>query len=301
MIYNDVTPYPALGKSLRILEVDPRMLDQIYENHEVEIPALLPEGLDLWPNQAVVLRSHKRSALGLVTPEGDKITRVNEDLSFFKVKGINKEQQGLLNLLHSPRTRLVVITGPAGTGKSLVVSAWALHMLLEVKQWSKLMLAKPLEITTGTKYWGTVPGDAGDKFAPFLRSYEMTFENLVGRNGLQYLQAAKGRGAIEFFPLELMRGVSIRDSIVWYDEVQNLNAHEMQTLGSRIDDVGETKLIISGDIKQRDKRIDIQETGLSKLVMSPAFLKSPLTAHVHLTRIERGEVAQLFHDVFDGA
>jgi len=298
VIYEDPSTPPTLGKSLRTLSVAPGYLSRLYSDLTVEIPTQLPDGLELWPNQPLVLKAGVQSALAVVDPEGQTISRINEELGFFKISGRNKEQQGLLNLLHNPDVRVVVITGPAGTGKSLLVSAWALHMLLEVAEWSRLMLAKPLEITTGTRYWGTVPGDANDKFAPFLRSYNMTFENLVGPHGAQYLQAARDKGKIEFFPLELMRGVSIRDSIVWYDEVQNLNSHEMQTLGSRIDDVGHSKLIVSGDTQQRAKRIDIGDTGLRKLVTSPAFLRSPLTAHVHLTRIERGAVAQLFHDVF---
>lgn len=299
MILQDVTVDPTPGKSLRTLEVDSRMILQLFDTGKVAIPEELPEGLELWPNQPVVLRSGQTSAVGLVDSRGQNIIRVNEELEFFGIRGRNKEQQGLLHLLRSQGVRVMVITGPAGTGKSLLVSAWALHMLLNEKKWSKLMLSKPLEITTGTRYWGTVPGDADDKFAPFLRSYMMTFESLVGEKGMEYIHTARDKGAIEFFPLELMRGVSIRKALVWYDEVQNLNAHEMQTLGSRIDDVGGTNLIISGDIKQRDKDIDIRQTGLSKMVSSKAFLKSPLTAHVHLSRIERGAVAQLFHDVFD--
>lgn len=286
----------VFGKSLRTLEVDSRDLDSLYQDGYCDLYC----DEDLWPNQPLVLRCgpHK-CGLGLVGANGVTVRRVSEDTSFFRISGRNKEQMMLLNLLQDPTIRVVVITGAAGTGKTLLVSAYAMHKVLEVKEWERLLLSKPLEVTTSTRYWGTVPGDANEKFAPFLRSYLMTFENIIGKGGVQYIQSAKEQGVIEFFPLELMRGVSIQSSIVWYDEVQNLNQHEMQTLGSRIDDVGRSKIILSGDFQQIDKRLSKDKTGLLKLVESPEFLRSPLTAHVHLTKIERGAVAQLFHDVFE--
>lgn len=297
MILSDARSKPPIGKTLRTLNAESYTLDTLYADKFCKVSW---DNLEtpLYPNQPVVLRSGKSSALALVNPEGDRLNLVDTELSFFKVSARNKEQHMIMNLLLDPKIRVVVVTGAAGTGKSLCIGAYALHKVLETQEWEKLLLSKPLEVTTRTKFWGTVPGDEDDKFAPFLRSYMMMFENMMGKSGVQYLQSAKDRGTLEFFPLELMRGVSIQNSIVWFDEVQNLNAHEMQTLGSRIDDVGNSKLIISGDLKQRDSEIQRTDTGLMQLVQSPAFLESPFTAHVHLTKIERGVVAQLFHDVF---
>lgn len=296
MIISDISSKPSFGKSVRTLEVSTDLINAFYAQGHYELGEC---DIQLWPNQPLILKAGPQSALALVSKEGTHLIKLKEKIAYFDVEPRNTEQAMLFNLLHNPDIRVMVVTGAAGTGKSLLLSAYALQSVIKTHAWKRLLLSKPLEVTTGTKYWGTVPGDAGDKFAPFLRSYNMTFASIVGRHGMEYLEVAREKKAIEFFPLELMRGVSLKDAIVWYDEVQNLNAHEMQTLGSRVDDVGNTKILLSGDIKQRDKRIQKRDTGLRLLTESPHFLKSPFTAHVHLDKIERGVVAQLFHDVFD--
>lgn len=185
------------------------------------------------------------------------------------------------------------------THNTLLVGSYALDQVLDQKKYEKLILSKPLEIVTRSRYWGTTPGAEQEKFAPFLRSFTITFEDLVGKNGSSYISTMVSNGVIDFMPLELARGTSLKKSIVYYDEAQNLNYHELETLGTRIDDVGKSKLILTGDLNQRDKRIQKKRTGLWKLVNSPFFLNSPFTAHVHLTHIERGEIAEMFFRVFD--
>jgi predicted ribonuclease YlaK len=163
-----------------------------------------------------------------------------------------------------------------------------------------MILSKPLEIVTKSRYWGTVPGDEDEKFDPFLKSYQIMFEDMAGgRKGQNYIAEAMDQGIIDFLPLELMRGASLKDCLAWFDEAQNLNHHECNSLGSRIDDEGDSKLILSGDLNQRDRNLSKKQTGLMKMVSSEPFLKSSLTAHVHLTQNERGEISQLFYDIFD--
>jgi len=105
-------------------------------------------------------------------------------------------------------------------------------------------------------------------------------------------------GKITFMPLELMRGVSLKNAYAWFDEAQNLDHHEMETLGSRIDDLGNSRLVLSGDLNQQDRDIAYSETGLHHLVKSKAFLESPYTAHIDLIKNERGVVSQMFFEVF---
>jgi predicted ribonuclease YlaK len=204
--------------------------------------------------------------------------------------------------MDDPEVRVIVVTGAAGTGKSTAIGAYALDRVMKKGEdsFAKMILSKPLDIVTKTRYWGTVPGDENDKFGPFLKSFSIMFENMIGKSGAQYIKTAIEKKIIEFMPLELMRGATLRDAIVWYDEAQNLNAHEAATLGTRIDDVGNSKLVLSGDLNQRDRQnLKRSMTGLHKLCTSPYFLRSPLTAHVDLKVIERGEIAELFHNVFE--
>lgn len=306
--FKDISKDPPFGKSLRVFEIPYQFIDQLYNEGKFEIPKEMPK---VYPNQPLVLKSgEKQSALAYVCQYGKYVIKARDDIEFFGVKGRNKEQVLLQNALENPNIRCIVVTGAAGTGKTLILSSYALEQIMggkgakgskkEENAYEKLILSKPLEVVGGrSKYFGTVPGDVDAKFAPFLRSFTMTFENLVGKNGSHYIDRMLQKGIIEFLPLELMRGASLQKSVVYYDEAQNLSQFDVLTLGTRLDDVGLSKLFLSGDLAQRDRDMAKEKTGLWKLMTSPHFLKSDLTYHIHLLKIERGRLAELFHNVFD--
>lgn len=283
------------GKSLKTLHVSHKCLDKIHRGGSIDTP----EDISVYPNQPLVLKNQNGSALTFVSQRGDKIQKADQEVSFFSIEGRNKEQVLLMNILRERDIRCIVITGPAGTGKTTIVGSYLLDQVLEQENYNKMILSKPLEIVTRSRYWGTVPGDEEEKFDPFLKSYKMMFEDIVSSRGEIYIEQLMEAGKIDFLPLELMRGASLKDSLCWFDEAQNLNHHECNSLGSRIDDDGNSKLILSGDLNQRDRNISKTKTGLMKLVTSKHFLESPFTAHIDLIENERGQISELFHNVFD--
>lgn len=309
-IFEDVSEH-RYGKTVRHFKVSKSYIDELFRHKEVDIPsqyiATRTSKADddvLWPNQAVSLTAiddPQSSAIALVSYDGTALAPARTKIDYFGIQPRNREQALLFNLMDDPDVRVIVVTGAAGTGKSTAIGAYALDQVMGQgeNRHDKLILSKPLEIVTKTRYWGTVPGDENDKFGPFLKSFALMFENMIGKGGTQYIKAAMERKQIEFLPLELMRGATLRNSIVWYDEAQNLNQHECATLGTRIDDVGHSKLILSGDLNQRDRNLKRIHTGLHKLTSDVHFLRSPLTAHIDLKVIERGEIAELFHNVFE--
>lgn len=282
-------------KDIVTYQVGPHLIDELYHNGCIVIPPTM----QVYPNQGVVLRSGQQSALGLVSKDGRQIIKVDGETQYYGIKGKNKEQKILLQILSDPAIRCVVVTGAAGTGKTLVTGAWALSQILGPEpRYEQLLLSKPLEIVGNSKYWGTLPGDSEDKYKPYLLSYMIMFQNLISKNGVSYVESMVKKGIIKYMPLELMRGASFQSSIVWSDESQSYG-DVLGALGSRLDDVGESKLIISGDFNQRDRYIKKNLTGMWKLTSSPYFARSPHTAHVHLRKIERGEIAELFVNIFD--
>lgn len=311
-LFTDVSEHKRYGKTTRQFQVPSSYINLLFKDKYVDLPdnmihneARGPFDDVLWPNQAVCLQAvdSQQSALTLVTEDGMGLEPVHNKIEYFGIQPRNMEQQLLFSLLDDPDIRVVVVTGAAGTGKSTAIGSYALDHVLGNKgqnDFEKLILAKPLEIVTRTRFWGTVPGDENDKFGPFLKSFSIMFENMIGKSGTRYIQQAVENKIIEFLPLELMRGATLRNAVVWYDEAQNLNVHECATLGTRIDDVGHSKLILSGDLNQRDNaRLKRNMTGIHKLCTSEHFLKSDLTAHIDLKVIERGRVAELFHNVFE--
>lgn len=286
---------PDNHKSLRVVAISPEDLNRFYTEGSLSVDAL---PLKVYPNQPLVLKAgESQSALGIVNDLNKHVYKAESKLCFEGIEGRNKEQQLLFALLNNPAIRVLVVTGPAGTGKSICLAAHAFSTVTKDKE-RKMILSKPLEIVTKTRFWGTVPGDENEKFGPFLKSYMILFESLAGKRAVGYIEKLVESKKIDFMPLELMRGVSLKNAYVWYDEAQNLDAHEMETLGSRIDDVGLSRLVLSGDLNQQDRDIFEGDTGLHRLVNSRAFLESPHTAHIDLIKNERGVVSQLFFDVF---
>lgn len=294
-LIKDISEKSPFGKTVKTFEVPSDLINEIHSRGYIEIP----DEMEVFPNQPVTLKAGQQSALSIVNRKANELHKVRQDLDFFGIKARNTEQLYLQNILNDPGIRCIIITGAAGCGKSLCVGSYALHQVMNQKSHKKMILSKPLEIVTSSRFWGTTPGGEQEKFSPFLKSFQILFEDLVSGDGTAYIKAMIDQKVIDFMPLELMRGATLKNSICWYDEAQNLNYHECETLGSRIDDVGNTKLVMSGDLNQRDRRINKQRTGLWKLVTSPHFIKSHHTAHIHLKKIERGEIAELFFDIFD--
>jgi predicted ribonuclease YlaK len=102
---------------------------------------------------------------------------------------------------------------------------------------------------------------------------------------------------IDFVPLQLFRGASFTGTVVIADEVQVLESTELLTIGTRTGE--KSKLILLGDLDQRDEKIEKQETGLYKFLSHPLTRKSPLVASVYLSSWERSPAAELFPKGFN--
>lgn len=269
-------------------------LSTLYKEGYVE----LTDTEGFFPHQYLVVKSDKQSALAKISADGKKIVLLREqNPSFFDIRPKNKEQIMLFDLLKDETIQVVTVTGKAGTGKSLVIGAYLTEMITGGHV-DKVVISKPMEIVGNSKYFGTVPGDENEKFSPFLLNFKYLFDKLTGKNGKSYFDVMQTKGVIEFMPLELMRGVSFADrTIVYLDEAQNIDDHVMKTLGTRI---GEgCRLIISGDYNQVDVKTKGFQPGLLRVVENDHFKMSPLSGHIHLLKVERGPVAELFTKIFE--
>jgi len=253
-----------------------------------------------YPNQCLVLKCEgKDSALGRVSPQGDRIYLVKTKREFFGVNARNKEQHFLMDLLADESIKVLAVTGKAGTGKSLLIGAYICDLLLS-KKVEKVVISKPMEVVTTSRYFGIVPGDTSEKFDPFLLNFKYLLQKLAGEKGKNYFDLFQQKGQIEFMPLELMRGVSFGDNtIVYLDEAQNISPHVIKTLGTRMGE--ESRLFMSGDFNQVDIQTKGFTPGLLTVVDSEIYKSSPISAQIHLLKIERGVVAELFAKIYGDA
>lgn len=134
--------------------------------------------------------------------------------------------------------------GPAGTGKSWLAVAMAVHAL-QTKAVQRIILTRPA-VEAGERL-GFLPGDLMAKIDPYLRPlYDALYDMLDG-DGVQKLLE---RQALEVAPLAFMRGRTLNNSFIILDEAQNTTSEQMKMFLTRVG-FG-SKVVITGDITQVD-------------------------------------------------
>ncbi len=134
--------------------------------------------------------------------------------------------------------------GVAGTGKSYLAVALALHALTQ-KQVSRIILTRPA-VEAGEKL-GYLPGDLQEKIDPYLRPlYDALFDLMEQEKVTKLLE----KRVIEIAPLAFMRGRTLANAFIILDEAQNTTSEQMKMFLTRIG-FG-SKAVITGDVTQVD-------------------------------------------------
>jgi PhoH-like ATPase len=280
-----------LYTGVRVHSVKPEIINELYNKKEIQI-------LDKrfrWPqNLYLVIKDEcgsQQSALGRV--KGDKIVLLRSDnISINGVTPRNKEQRMALDSLLDDSIKVVSLTGRAGSGKTLLSLAVAMHKS-ENKIYDKIIFCKNT-IPVG-KEMGFLPGDLNDKFMPYNQGALCNFEYLLGNKNNLIMDAIE-QYRIDFLPTAVIRGSSWHNALIIVDEVQNLDRHEVLTLGTRIAEG--SKLVLLGDLAQIDAKIKKDNTGIFSFVNHQLSMDKSFVSHIHLIKDERSEVSKLFSDVF---
>jgi len=156
---------------------------------------------------------------------------------------------------------IVFSIGPAGTGKTYLAVAMAIHFLKE-KQVERVILARPA-VEAGESL-GFLPGDLLEKVDPYLRPLYDALREMISFEKLQrFLQM----GVIEVAPLAYMRGRTLHHAFVILDEAQNSTLPQMKMFLTRLGPA--SRAVITGDITQ----IDLSDPADSGLVRIRPILK----------------------------
>ena len=177
----------------------------------------------------------------------------------------NIYQAMALNALLDPDMDLVILTGPAGCGKTLIALAAALELVIEKGMYDKVIVTRNTpEIAESI---GFLPGTEEEKMAPWLAAITDSLEVLhkTDEHPHASVQYIMDKANIQFKSVNFMRGRSIQNAIVLLDECQNLSAAQLKTIITRC---GEgTKLICSGNLSQIDSNyLTAVTSGLTYIV-----------------------------------
>ncbi len=206
--------------------------------------------------------------------------------------GITPKNIGQAMALHSlldPHIDLCILTGPAGSGKTLLALAAALEMVVEKNMYDKIIVTRSTpEIAESI---GFLPGTEEEKMAPWLAAITDSLEVLHkhDENAKSSMNYIMEKANIQFKSVNFMRGRSIQNSIVILDESQNLTAAQLKTIITRC---GEgTKLICSGNLAQIDSNyLSAVTSGLTYLV--ERFKNFSGSSTINLDGVVRSRLAE---------
>ncbi len=298
----------ALGLEAEDYETGQVNIDELYLGHAVcdVNPEVLetfrrdgsitpPDGLEVSPNQYVLLRDSQENSHTLLT-RFDGLTAKLVPLipapdEIRPVQPRNKEQHYAMDALLNDDIKLITIIGKAGTGKTLLAVAAAMFKTLDQKTYRRMLICRPT-IPMG-KDIGFLPGTMEEKLNPWMQPIFDAMDLIgAGRKGggkaNKIMTEESDRVAIE--PLTYIRGRSIPNQYIVVDEAQNLTPLEAKTVLTRVGPG--TKIVLTGDIYQIDNPyVDSMSNGLTSIVEK--FRPQNIAAHIVLNKGVRSEVADL--------
>ena len=161
---------------------------------------------------------------------------------------------------------IVIGTGPAGSGKTMLACQIAMEHILKYPR-AKVVLTRP--IVAADEDMGYLPGDMDEKMEPWTRPMYDIFEQFMTHNQMDR--------CIRIEPLGYMRGRTFNQTLIIADEMQNATSNQMKMLLTRIGI--ETKLVVTGDLEQSDLGSD---NGLENLVYKMQCLDLDYKEHVEM-------------------
>jgi predicted ribonuclease YlaK len=179
------------------------------------------------------------------------------DIKAINAIQLNEEQKEAKRFIIE--NQIVVITGRAGCGKSLVCANAALDFLK--KKQIQCIYNTRAAIEVG-KSLGFLPGALNEKFDPYM---EALIENLnkCCKDKTEVDKLIQDE-KIKAMPVQFIRGKTV-DDILIVEEAQNLTKAEMLAILTRLGKTG--KIVINGDNEQTDiKTSDGQINGLTYVI-----------------------------------
>lgn len=166
---------------------------------------------------------------------------------------LNEEQKEAKRLIRE--NQVVIITGRAGCGKSLVSAQTAIDFLFK-KECDKILVTRST-VEVGSSM-GFLPGSMDEKFNPYLEAFQENLESCTSKEKIAQLVKEE---KLQAFPVQFIRGKTVNDVLI-VEEAQNMTKAQMLAVLTRLGKNG--KIIINGDNEQKDIRDEYN--GLSYVI-----------------------------------
>ncbi len=284
-------------------------LDKVIASGQVEY---------LW-NMGVVLNCGEHTILGRVNADAGRVEdlkyaqywdRKRKDYRPRPILGFTpRDPQQILAMefLLDPDVQLVVLDGPAGSGKTRMMMATGLYMLIgQPTTWRVAPTSQPLTPDYGYDHGmlllrpehassqydlGYLPGDYESKLSPWLEPFFQAVRSLSLANEHDFLEELQSTDRLTMVSTSMLRGLDIERSIVLVDELQNGDRHLAKTLMSRF--CASSKVALAGclDPVQIDNPyVDWRSNALTRIKETYKGF-GPEVAQVRLVHNYRGPIS----------
>lgn len=172
------------------------------------------------------------------------------NLNAWGLKPRNIYQAMALHALMDPDIHLVNLTGPAGSGKTILALAAAIELTVARKLYNKIIVTRSTPPLAEEQ--GFLPGTEEEKMDPWLGAITDNIEalHLQDESPSGSIEYVKQKANIQFKALNYIRGRSFQKSMILIDESQNLTPHQMKAIITR---AGEgSKVVCLGNLAQID-------------------------------------------------
>lgn len=207
----------------------------------------------------------------------------------------NAKQALAMYLANQSTVSVLVLVGPAGTGKTIIALESGIKRRRGVKN-EKIYIFRPTD--QAGEDLGFLPGSLDEKMAPYKKAigdaYQAIQEYRKTKDPVSFDAACHLDGFIKILPVNYVRGTTINNATVIIDEAQNFSDLQMKTLLTRIGE--NVNVIITGDPDQIDNRFLTKKScGLTHVIGK--LRGEPIFAHITLDKGERSEIASLAADL----
>lgn len=168
----------------------------------------------------------------------------------------NEKQRRYIDMLNADKPYIVVASGSAGTGKTLLATHIGVKKLLQ-DEYRKIIITRPA--VSVDEAIGFLPGTLEKKMEPWTRPVFDVLSMHFPRNKIESMMKEQ---IIEICPLAFLRGRSFDNCWIICDESQNTTVNQMLMVLTRIGKG--SKIVITGDPNQYDR--GFTNNGLSDLL-----------------------------------
>ncbi len=251
----------------------------------------------------------------LLVRKGDILQEINKNIKadvlspYSNGGGINWMQYLAFHLLLDSKIRALFLVGTAGTGKTLMSIAAAIHLR---NDYNSILCSRPAVFMSNKDEYGFLPGDLNEKMNPWIEPirqafnflsdkrkkgnkkdalrYEDLFDDGTDSNGKERKSSARA-SKFQIVPLNYIRGTTHHNKILIVDEAQNLSPHQIKTIITRMGE--HSKIIFTGDPYQVDvpKLKDESDNGLMYAISK--LKNHPMIGVVHLEKAVRSKLSEL--------